>query len=244
MSIIISEPVLPSVTFFGDSSSKGHDFMVAGGFAVAGHRIEQINERIVALRQSSAIREFHWSEYRGGNQRPAYEQLVRYAFELVRDGHAAFHIIISPFKGYRHKAKPGENRDTSVNRMYFQLLLHRPAAFYGKTRAIHVRLDAGNDSKDICGLRNELCAKAYHTYKTRPNCVRSLQALPSEQAPIIQMADVLLGGIAAKRNSVQHTTEKGPLADLILAESGHSAWDRNTPRAARKLNVWNFSGYK
>lgn len=244
MSIIISEPVLPSVTFFGDSSSKGHDFMVAGGFAVAGHRIDQINRDIEALRQSCSIREFHWSEYKGGDQRPAYEGLARLAFQLVRDGHATFHVIICPFKGYRHKAKPGENRDTSVNRMYFQLLLHRPAAFHGKTRAIHVRLDAGNDSDDICELRNELCAKAYHRYKTRANCVRSIQALPSNQSPIIQMADVLLGGIAAKRNGVKHTTEKGPLADLILTESGHPSWDQDTRKSARKLTVWNFNGYK
>lgn len=244
MSIIISDPVLPSVTFFGDSSSKGHDFMVAGGFAVAGHRIAAINEHIESLRRDCGISEFHWSEYKGGSQRTAYEALVRYAFSLVRDGHAAFHVIISPFKGYKHKAKPGENRDTSVNRMYFQLLLHRPAAFHGKTRVIHVRLDAGNDSDDICRLRNELCAKAYHQHKAKPNCVRSIQALPSEQAPIIQMADVLLGGIAAQKNGAKHTTEKGPLADLILAESGHPSWDKDTPKSARRLTVWNFNGYK
>lgn len=244
MAIIISGESPPPVTFFGDASSKGADYMVAGGFAVSAPRIKDIDEHIISLRKACGISEFHWAEYSGGGQRDAYEQLVRYAFQLVRDGHAAFHVIVCPFKGYRHKAKPGDSRDTSVNRMYFQLLLHRPAKFYGKKRAIHVRLDAGNDSKDICAMRNEVCAAAYKQLKTRPNCIRSLEVLPSHHSPIIQMADVLLGGIAAKRNGVKHTSEKGPLADLILQESGRPSWERETPLSARDLTVWNFNGYK
>lgn len=244
MAIIISGESAPPVTFFGDASSKGADYMVAGGFAVSASRIKEISEHITAIREAADISEFHWAEYSGRRQRAAYESLVQYAFQLVKDGHAAFHVIICPFKGYRHKAKPGEGRDTSVNRMYFQLLLHRPARFYGKKRAIHVRLDAGNDSKDICGMRNEVCAAAFHQHKTRPNCIRSLEALPSHDAPIIQMADVLLGGIAAKRNGVKHTSEKGPLADLILQASGRPSWDKDTPFWAKKLTVWNFNGNK
>lgn len=216
--------------------------MAAGGFAVSAPRISEIEARIVNLRVGAGVSEFHWSDYRGGSTRAAYEELVTYAFKLVRDEHATFHTIISPFKGYKHKRKPGENIDTSVNRMYFQLLLHRPAQFYGPKRNIHVRLDEGADSQDICSMRNELCAKAFHTYKTKPNCIKSLQSLPSHMSGIIQMADVILGGIAAKRNGVVHTTEKGPLADFILAASGRPAWDICTPKSARKLTVWNFNG--
>lgn len=218
--------------------------MVAGGFAVANHRIHEIETNVAALRVQAGVNEFHWSAYKGGSTRHGYEALVDYAFELVHNGHAALHVLVSPFKGYRHKAKPGENLDTSVNRMYFQLLLHRPAKFYGKTREIHVRLDAGNDSADICKLREELCAKAYNQHKTRPNCVRSLQAMPSENSGLIQMADVILGGIAAKRNSITHTSEKGPLADRILEKSRHADWSEETHFNARKLTLWNFSGSK
>lgn len=241
MAIIASAPLDP-VTFFGDASSKGHDYMVAGGFAVSRHRIRQIEDRVAALREMGGTSEFHWSAYTGGSTRAAYEGLVEYAFQLVRDGNAALHVIVSPFKGYKHKRAPGENRDTSVNRMYYQLLLHRPARFYGKTRQIHVRLDAGNDSTDICAMREQLCAAAYNQYRTRPNCVRSLQSLPSEKSGIIQMADVILGGIAAKRNGIIHKTEKGRLADLILEHSGHPSWDKETHFNARRLTVWNFQG--
>jgi hypothetical protein len=245
MALIISHEEPPPLTFFGDASSKEKDFMVAGGFAVAGSRVAEIESHIAEIRKSAGIREdyeFHWSDYGGGGKRGAYEALVQYAWELTAKRHAAFHVIIAEFKGYRHKAKPGENRDTSVNRMYYQLCLHRAARYYGKKRAIHIRLDAGNDSADICGMRNELCADAYKQYQTRPNCVRTLEAMASDKSSIMQMADVIIGGIASKRNGINHTSAKGPLSDLVLEASGHSSWATNTPSGARFLTVWNHKG--
>lgn len=213
--------------------------MVAGGFAVAGERIAEVESRIAEIAQSAGVREFKWSEYRGGRKREAYEALVHYGFDLIDAKHAALHLIIAKFKGYRHKASPGEGRDTSINRMYFQLCLHRPARFYGPSRALHIRLDAGNDSADICNMRNQLCAAAYRTYQTRPNCVRSIEPVDSHKVGLIQLSDVIMGGVAAKRNDVQHTSPKGGLADLILERSGVGAWSNDTHRDARFLTVWN-----
>ncbi len=233
------DDTLPSVTFFADASSREKDFMVAGGFAVAGHRIAEIERYIAALRQEHSIREFKWSEYRGGRKQAAYEALVDYGFRLTEQHHAALHMIIAKFKDYRHKAVPGEGRDTSINRMYFQLCLHRPARFYGKARQVHIRLDAGNDSADICRMRNQLCAAAYNTYQTRPNCVRTLEPMCSQKSGLIQMSDVIIGAVAAKRNLVEHTSPKRGLADFVLRRSVHGGWHIDTPANARFLTVWN-----
>ena len=217
--------------------------MVAGGFAVAGNRINEIEDRIAAIRDDHGMRsEFHWADYRGGRKRRAYESLIDYGFDLVSKRNAALHLIITPFKGYKHNAKEGDNRDTSVNRMYYQLGLHRIARFYGAKRAIHIRLDAGNDSADICQMRNQLCANAYKTYKTRPNCVRTIEPVESSQVGIVQMADVIIGAVAAKQNSVIHTSPKGDLATYVLKASGRHTWSVSTPMAARFLTVWHFSG--
>jgi len=213
--------------------------MVAGGFAVAGNRINEIEDRIATLRDDAGIKsEFHWSAYRGGAKQAAYEALVRYAFGLINKRHAAMHVIISRFEGYNHKAKPGENKDTSINRMYYQLLLFRIARFYGAKRAIHVRLDGGNDCKDICEMRNELCEAAYHQVKARPNCVRSIEPVESQNVGIVQMADVIMGAIAAKRNKVEHKSPKGELANFVLRASGRHSWDTDTPHSARFLTLW------
>ncbi len=215
--------------------------MVAGGFAVAGQRIAEIEAHIGALREGAGIgSEFHWADYRGGDRRAAYEALVRFAFQLVERKHAALHVIIPKFKGYRHKGKPGENRDTSVSRMYYQLCLHRVARYYGQSRAIQIRLDAGNDCRDVCNMRNELCADAFKRYDTKPNCVRSITPVCSSKSGIVQMADVIMGAIAAKRNGVNHAAApKRELADLVLEVSGHPSWDVSTRSDARFLTVWN-----
>lgn len=216
--------------------------MVAGGFAVSGNRINEIEDAIATLRDDAGIRsEFHWADYRGGQKRAAYEALVRYAFELVNKRQAAFHVIIAKFGGYNHRQIKGENHDTSVNRMYYQLFLHRVCKFYGQRRQLHIRLDAGNDSDDICKMRNELCAAAYKTHNTRPNCVRSIEPVRSQNVGIIQMADVIVGAIAAKQNDVTHTSAKAELADFVLRASGRHSWKTDTPHSARFLTVWHHA---
>lgn len=235
----------PHLTFFGDSSSRDKDFMVAGGFAVAGVRMAEIEDQIASIREDGGIKsEFHWSAYRGGPRKAAYERLVQYGFDLINKRKAALHVIVTPFKGYNHKARQGETRDTSINRMYWQLCLHRLAAFYGQRRLIHIRLDAGNDSSDICKMRNELCAAAFKhpKYKARPNCIRSIEPINSENSGIVQLADVIIGGIAAKQNQVAHKSAKGELADFILRSSGRHTWSVGTPMNARFLTVWHFEG--
>lgn len=241
VSIIISWPTLPSLTFFGDSSSRDRTYMVAGGFAVRGSRIAEINERIDAIRSDANMTsEFHWSEYRGGDRKGAYEALARYAFELVSKRHAALHMIIAKFKGYPHKRKEGENKDTSVNRMYYQLCLHRVARFYGSSCAIRVRLDSGDDCKDVCSLRGAICADAYKTYKTRSNCIREIEPVCSSKANIVQMADVVLGAVASRRNNVTYSKPaKGDLATYVQELSGHPDWAVDTAKSARFLTVWN-----
>ncbi|MCC7267720.1 MAG: DUF3800 domain-containing protein [Caulobacteraceae bacterium] len=231
------------MSFFGDSSSRNSRYMVAGGFAVAGNRMHEIEDQIATLRDDAGIRsEFHWADYRGGNRRVAYENLVDYAFDLVNKRKAALHLIIAKFEGYDHKSRAGDTKDTSVNRMYYQLCLHRLARFYGKARAIHVRLDAGHDCKDICGMRNQLCADAYRSLGAKPNCIRSIEPVDSKNVGIIQMADVIVGAVAAKQNEIIHKSAKGDLADYVLRASGRHSWAVSTPASARFLTVWHHKG--
>ncbi len=237
--ILSAPPEPPAISFFGDSSSRDSAYMVAGGIAVAGNRIAEIEDRIATLRADAGIRsEFHWSAYRGCEKKISYEDLIRYGFDLISKRKAALHVIIVPFKGYDHKANEGETKDTSINRMYFQLLLHRVARFYGRTRAIHVRFDAGNDCRDICKMRVPLCSEAYKRYATKPNCVRSIEPVDSKNVGLIQLVDVLIGAIATKANGVVHASPKGDLSDFVQTASGRHSWSSDTLSSARFLTVW------
>jgi hypothetical protein len=232
---------VPAISFFGDASSRMSNFMVLGGIAVAGHRILEFEERIADIRERGGIRsEFHWKEYRGGAKQRAYEELCSFGFDLINEKRAALHVMVADFRAFDHKQQEGQTRDTSINKLYWQLCLHRLARFYGKERAIHIRLDSGDDCSNICDMRNQLSAAAFKRFSARPNCIRSIEPLRSEKSGLIQLSDVLLGGIASQLNENRADTNKGQLAEYIRKASGRHSWASSTPASHRLLTVWHY----
>lgn len=231
---------LPPLSFMADSSSKDDTFMVAGGFAVRGDRVAEIETTISELRASVGIRsEFHWKDYRGGNRRVAYEALVSLAFDLIEKNHAHFHLAIAKFQGKEGERLERVPKDRRINGIYENLLIHRVARFYGKNTAIHCIFDSGDDCAGVVGRRNFICAAAYRKYQTAPNCIRTLEPMRSEKSGLIQMSDVLVGGIGALRNGRQLSSPKANLAEFIHEASRHDDWAINTGAGARKFTVWN-----
>lgn len=215
--------------------------MVAGGIAIRETHYDEITSAILKIKQDGGISgEMKWSEYRGGSRRAGYEAAVDLLFLLVEQNLAHFHCIISNFAAFNHRQHQG-TPEVSVNRMYFQLGLHRLGQFYGKQCAIHIYPDYGNDSRELPNFRGVMCAYAYRTYGARPNCIRQVKAKDSSAEPILQMVDVVVGGIAAKRENRQLVAERAALADYILTKSGRPDWSTDTTaNASHRLTVWNF----
>jgi len=241
---------LPSLTFFGDSSSRDDSYMVVGGFAVGGQNINRIESKISALRESAGIKsEFHWKSYKGGRRKKAYFELVNFAFKLVRNKNIAFHVMLVPFKGVDHKsgfdrkknASANARKDETINKMYIELLLHKVAKFYGNSRSIQVILDKGDDASDILKRSGYISSQAYKKWNVRPNSIRSIKAMDSKDSSIIQMADVIVGGIAASRNERKLKQSKSELRDHILHSSGRESWRISTSKNEGFLTVWNHS---
>ncbi|MEP4194017.1 MAG: DUF3800 domain-containing protein [Aliishimia sp.] len=231
----------PKISFFGDASSKNSDFMVLGGLAVSGHRQSEIEDHIADIRERAGIRrEFHWNEYRGGEKKAAYQELVSFSFDLITKKHAELFVVFCDFREFDHKREPNQTRDPSINKIYWNLCVQRLARFYGSKREIHIRLDAGNDCDDICNMRNQLCAEAYKKHDAMPNCIRTIEPMNSEASGLIQASDVLVGGIASKLNGNRPDTGKGQLAEFIRKSSGRHSWSAETPRDARSINIWEF----
>jgi len=86
-----------------------------------------------------------------------------------------------------------------------------------------------------------LWTKVRNTYLSR--CwkgFRSIEPQCSKRHNIIQMVDVVIGAIAAKRNDRKNVAHKAELADYVLEKSGHGDWSRDTVKNARYFTVWNF----
>lgn len=228
--------------FYCDASShRESDFMVCGGIIFRKARLAEIEATIKGHREKAGISEMGWSDYRGGARKEAYHAVASLLFELVRTKQATFFVLIAPFKGYVHKpSKKKQDNMTSVNRLYFQLLLHRVVPRIGKHHEIFVFPDKGNDSRDLVRFRHSLCKLAMKRKGARFNSVPYIQALDSHQCEPIQMVDIVIGAIAAVRNNRALAPHKAELAAHILKESGRYSWVGSTMWNHMGVNVWDF----
>lgn len=215
--------------------------MVAGGIAIQASRVDEVNEAILEIKERVGIKsKFHWSEYRGGARQAGYEDLVRLYYSLIDECKIHSHLLICDFKAFDHKRGGVGSPERSANKMYYQLLLHRLCKFYGRDCDLYAFPDRGDDSKEVISFRGAICASAYTKFKARPNSLKAIQPQNSERQPIIQMVDVIIGAIAAKREDRTLKPHKASLADYVLHNSPVSDWSKNTSANAKKFNVWNF----
>lgn len=230
------------IHFYSDSSShRGHQFVVVGGIAIRPDHVERINGLLQSLKDDAGInREFKWNEYKGGRKRQAYEAAVDLFFQLLHENKLHFHCVICDFTAFDHKKDGLGSPEKSVNKLYYQLMLHRVCAFYGQQMRIIMTPDHGNDSSEIVNFRGAICAAAYRKYKTRPNCLRAIQPQPSASNNILQMLDVIIGAIAAHRENRKLGPNKVHLRDYILPSSPIKDFSIDTTNEARRLTVWNF----
>ena len=134
-------------------------------------------------------------------------------FWLLSDqGRAHFHIRFAPFDKYDHDDYKGRRFDTT-SRMFYELLLHRAVKHYGKWDRLFIRPDNGDCTSILPHLKAGLNADGVRRYRTNPQCVDSITCLNSEDEPILQLVDVVLGAFTALRNKRTFTGPKGDVAD-------------------------------
>jgi Protein of unknown function (DUF3800) len=245
--------VLPIVTpvklaFRCDSSShRDARYMVAGGVAFQTRRYTDISAAIQGIKNAASIKsEMKWAKFRGGERSRAYEGIVDLFFSLIEQNQIHFHCIIAEFGAFSHGAFEGASPESSVSRMYYQLLVHRVCRYYAKKCYIWVYPDQGNDSRDLLGYGGMINLAANKKYRVEHRLV-SIEQSNSARCNLLQMVDIIIGGIAHLRNfpvTTGGTGHKIALARYILKKSGLPAWDIDTGRRARRLTVWNFRHQK
>jgi len=217
--------------------------MVVGGVAFQTLRYAAIAGAIRGIKDAANIRsEMKWSKFRGGERTKAYKAVVYLFYSLIAQNQIHFHCIVAEFGKFSHGAFEGGDPETSVNRMYYQLLVHRVCRFYARQCYIFVYPDQGNDSRDIERFHCQINLVANKKYQV-PHRLTRIEQVDSSQCEIIQMVDVIVGGIAHKQNfaaSADAGSYKTDLANYILQQAPHPCWARDTAKNARRFTVWNF----
>lgn len=232
--------------FFCDSTShRGHDYMAVGGIVLKPERTRDLVARMQELKDASKMGptgEFKWSGYKNGERKKAYLGLVDLFYDMIRDGHMHFHALVCNFNEFNHKhddENDPKDMFKSVNKLYYQLLVHQICRRYGKDCRIAMYPDHGNDSAEIVNFRENVCKAAYYKYDARFGSLIRIQPYPSSKLLPLQMPDVILGSIAALREGRQLNKNKQDLADYILARSPVRSWSETTNRDG-KFTIWNW----
>lgn len=202
-------------------------------------RVPEIAARLKVINEECGVTsEVKWSTAKK-RRVSVHERYVDYLFDLIDARQAHFHIRFAPFSDYRHKESGDRGRTDTVSKMYWQMLLHRPIAFYGPKVPIHIHPDHGDCTSHLPAMRNQLCAAGYREKKTKPNCVPVLETRDSKREPLLQLLDVPLGALAALKNERDLKETKTALAARVLARTKWVDLNGNSGRKDYTLNLWN-----
>ncbi|SMO59709.1 Protein of unknown function [Thalassovita litoralis] len=230
--------------YYCDCSSYAGDnkYAVVGGIAVKAHMVDLLNGKVQSLKDGIGMQsEFKWSEYRGGRKKATYEALVDLFYEAIDLHYMHFHAIIVDFNEFDHHKKGRGAPQLSVNKMYYQLMLHEVCRRYGSKWRIVMFPDHGPDSDQIGDYRNGICARAYKMYSAKPNCLREIHPTASKKVGLLQMTDVIIGAMAAHREDRTVKAVKSDLREYVMAKSPITDLSTDTPRDERQFSIWNFN---
>lgn len=232
-----------ALSFFCDCSSYVGDnkFAVVGGVAVKRSKENELSEEISKIKSLYGIKgEFKWNSYRAGPRKIAYESLINTFFEALKADDLHFHCMIVDFDEFDHHLNGRGSPSKSVNKLYFQLMLHTVCKLYGRNWRISMFPDHGNDSELISGFREQICAAAYKRYSALPNCLRAVHPTASKKNELLQMVDVVIGIIAAEREDRLLGHRKAALREFFMEKCQIKDFSKNTASSVRDFTVWNF----
>jgi hypothetical protein len=177
---------------------------------------------------------------RRNSSQKAYADLLR---QLVEDNRVHLHIRFQRTGDYDHRLSGSRRKTDTVSKAHYQLIAHRPVAFYGKNCDLHIRPDDGECTELLPSYLGHLNSEGRKFHKVGIDCVASIHPTNSRRSHPLQLLDVTLGAFSCLRNR-RH--ERGDLKEtkVELARYVHALWEgidlsiSHRPDA-RKFNVWN-----
>lgn len=211
------------------------------GIAVNQDAVQYILARMVEIRTRYGKQgEVKWKNAKSRNG-VVHEAYIRLLFELIDAGRLHFHIRFSRMDEYDHKLSGPRRKIDTVSKAFFQLILHRPVAFYGAEADLYIHPDDGDCTSELVNQMGALNYVGKRMCKAS-NIVRLIQPRSSDREPMLQLLDCTLGALAAYRNG-RHELDgisdtKKRLAIMAYELTGWpditgSCWQQ------KKLSRWN-----
>jgi len=226
--------------FCDESSFLGEEYMAVGGIAVSRNALGTVVKELLAINEAKRARgeiKWHNTRKRGVEVRKAY---IDYLMKQIAANYLHFHIRFSPMNEYDHE---GERREfETVSKMFYQLLLHRPVRYYGKSCVLRIRPDDGECTRRLPDFKDALHTDGQLTYEAESNCIHSIVPQSSRHQPMLHLLDVMVGALTAYRNG-RHLLDAIAEPKRTLAQYAFDAFGKRDLKISRdegnKLSVWN-----
>jgi hypothetical protein len=236
---------LSHMALFCDEAGKETDrYLAVGGLVIAAGDAPRIRaETSRHFRRIGINSEMKWNKTKSGNV-AKYREMVHYVFQLIEDGVIRFHCLLVDFQRFDHNLRPDGSPQESLKRMYYQLILHRLCKKHGADSALYAFPDKARELQGLDGLKSALNTDSRFRFRYRHDCLRAIEFRNSEDEVLLQLNDIVLGGVCYQKNrrfddeGAGHA--KANLAGYILGKTGLPHYEFDTPLGAEKLSIWNL----
>jgi hypothetical protein len=211
---------------FRDRSGDGDRYVLIGGLWIEAAQRHNYKIRIKQLREIHNV----WGEFKWNRVSPSRQQFYLALVRLFFQEAMRFRCVVLPAKQLDAVRFHNADNELMFYKFYYQLLHHWILDFNSyrifvdlKTNRLHNRIRTLERVLRNANLTAE---------------IQAVQALPSRQVDLLQLADVLLGAVGYHFH--KQTTSEAKLAVLkeIEAHLGHPI--QPTSRREQKFNVFRF----
>lgn len=235
-----------------DESSKSHQFLTIGGLLIPQYREVEIITDIERIKaEFNKQSELHWNKL-GRHYYSLYKTIIEYTFHLIDSNKAHFKAIIFNTNQIDYNQIENNDIDYTIRNMTYHLMNNQCVKpYYPFDNNIEFKLlyDCINDSKyplpNYLDMFNNGIKKKSNLTK---NHIESIEYVDSKKSKIIQLSDILIGGIGYYKNYIQKNkgekNEKYNLSTIIIDKIGENNINFSSQIDNNKYSIWNFKYYK
>ncbi|HVY12328.1 MAG TPA: DUF3800 domain-containing protein [Alphaproteobacteria bacterium] len=226
-----------------ESSHNGQRFMLQSGIILPFENLDQVEKAVAEYRQSENMRaELKWERV-ASQKYGEYKKFTDYFFSLNNNNELHYKALVIDASKIDNRRFNAGNRELGFFKFYYQLLLHSFGRNYGD-KEIHVFLDQKSTSQSLDDFKEILNNGMASRYNNHARPFKLVEFVDSKKHCLSQMNDVILGGLAHRKNGVhllpQTRQAKKDLSAYILKNSNVTDDVGDTPRRQSRFSVWNF----
>lgn len=235
-----------------DESSKSHQYLTIGGLLISPNRESEITKEIERIKSEfKKHSELHWHKL-GRHYYDLYKNIIEYTFHIIDFNYAHFKAIIFDTNQIDSNFMYNDDIDFTIRNMTYQLMNNQCVkTYYPYDNNIQFKLlyDCINDSKyplpSYLDMFNNGIKKKSNLTK---NHIESIEYVDSEKRKLIQLSDILIGGISYYKNYTQKNkggrNEKFNLSNMIVNKIGINNINFSSKIDNNKYSIWNFKYHK